>query len=160
MPSAYIETTIPSYYVARTSLNLLQASRQASTRMWWDGGCSGFDLFTSLEVIDEAGEGEEEMAGMRLALLNKTTRLEITDDVGSLATRLVASGLVPDKAASDAIHIAVASVHGMNYLVTWNFKHIANPFTRERLRTTIHEAGFQMPVMCSPDELLQQNEDN
>lgn len=160
MPSAYIETTIPSYYVARTSLNLLQASRQASTRMWWDGGCSGFDLFTSLEVIDEAGEGEEEMAGMRLALLNKTTRLEITDDVGSLATRLVASGLVPDKAASDAIHIAVASVHGMNYLVTWNFKHIANPFTRERLRTTIHESGFQMPVMCSPDELLQQNEDN
>ena len=160
MPSAYIETTIPSYYVARTSLNLLQASRQASTRMWWDGGCSGFDLFTSLEVIDEAGEGEEEMAGMRLALLNKTTRLEITDDVGSLATRLVASGLVPDKAASDAIHIAVASVHGMNYLVTWNFKHIANPFTQERLRTTIHESGFQMPVMCSPDELLQQNEDN
>ena len=160
MPSAYIETTIPSYYVARTSLNLLQASRQASTRMWWDGGCSGFDLFTSLEVIDEAGEGEEEMAGMRLALLNKTTQLEITDHVGSLATRLVASGLIPDKAASDAIHIAVASVHGMNYLVTWNFKHIANPFTRERLRTTIHEAGFQMPVMCSPDELLQQNEDN
>jgi hypothetical protein len=160
MPSAYIETTIPSYYVARTSLNLLQASRQASTRMWWDGGCSGFDLFTSLEVIDEAGEGEEEMAGMRLALLNKTTQLEITDDVGSLATRLVASGLIPDKAASDAIHIAVASVHRMNYLVTWNFKHIANPFTRERLRTTIHEAGFQMPVMCSPDELLQQNEDN
>jgi predicted nucleic acid-binding protein len=160
MPSAYIETTIPSYYVARTSLNLLQASRQASTRMWWDGGCSGLNLFTSLEVIDEAGEGEEEMARLRLALLDKATRLEITDDVGALASRLVEGGLVPHKAASDAIHIAVASVHGMNYLVTWNFKHIANPFTRERLRTTIFESGFQMPVMCSPDELLQQNEDS
>jgi hypothetical protein len=60
--------------------------------MWWDGGCSGFDLFTSLEVIDEAGEGEEEMAGMRLALLNKTTQLEITDDVGSLELALSRSG--------------------------------------------------------------------
>lgn len=160
MASAYIETTIPSYYVARTSLNLLQASRQASTRMWWDGGCSGFDLFTSLEVIDEAGEGEEEMAQQRLCLLDKATRLEITDEVGALASLLVQGGLVPSKAASDAIHIAVASVHGMDYLITWNFKHIANPFTRERLRGMIHESGFQMPVMCSPDELLQQNEDN
>jgi predicted nucleic acid-binding protein len=160
MPSAYIETTIPSYYVSRTSLNLLQASRQASTRMWWDSGCSGFDLFTSLEVIDEAAEGEEEMACRRLDLLKKAARLEITDDVGSLADRLVVSGLVPSKAASDAIHIAVASVHGMDYLVTWNFKHIANPFTRERLRTLVGDSGFRLPVMCSPDELLQQNEDN
>ena len=160
MPSAYIETTIPSYYVARTSLNLLQASRQASTRLWWDSGCSGFDLFTSLEAIDEAGEGEEEMSRRRLELLEKATRLEITEDVGSLANQLVLSGLVPSKAASDAIHIAVASVHDMDYLVTWNFKHIANPFTRERLRTIVHDFGFHLPVMCSPDELLQQNEDN
>ncbi len=62
MPRAYIETTVPSYYVARTSLNLLQASRQANTRLWWDSGCSGFDLFTSLEALDEACEGDPEMA--------------------------------------------------------------------------------------------------
>jgi predicted nucleic acid-binding protein len=160
MPSAYIETTIPSYYVARTSLNLLQASRQASTRIWWDSGCSGFDLFTSLEVIDEAVDGEEEMAQRRLDLLDKATRLEITDNVGILAKQLVLKGLIPSKAASDAIHIAVASVHEMDYLVTWNFKHIANPFTRERLRTTVRDFGLHLPVMCSPEELLQQNEDN
>lgn len=160
MPSAYIETTIPSYYVARTSLNLLQASRQASTRIWWDSGCSGFDLFTPLEVIDEAVDGEEEMAQRRLDLLDKATRLEITDNVGILAKQLVLKGLIPSKAASDAIHIAVASVHEMDYLVTWNFKHIANPFTRERLRTTVRDFGLHLPVMCSPEELLQQNEDN
>jgi hypothetical protein len=160
MPTAYIETTVPSYYVARTSLNLLQASRQASTRMWWDSGCSGFDLFTSLEAIDEAREGNEEMAAIRLALLKKATQLEITDDVGLLAQKLVNGGLVPDKAASDAIHIAVASVHSMDYLVTWNFKHIANPFIRERLRKVVQESGFRLPVMCSPDELLQNHEDN
>lgn len=116
MPSAYIETTIPSYYVARSSLNLLQASRQASTRLWWDSGCSGLDIFTSLEAIDEAGEGDEEMAQMRLKLLEKVTLLEITDEIGILAVKLVSSGLIPDKAASDAIHIAVASAHGMDYL--------------------------------------------
>jgi len=160
MPSAYIETTIPSYYVARTSLNLLQASRQASTRVWWDGGCSGFDLFTSLEVIDEVSEGDQEMARLRLALLEKANPLKITDEVGIVAKMLVDGGLVPPKAASDAIHIAVASVHRMDYLVTWNFKHIANPFIRDRLRLTIHAAGYHLPVMCSPDELLENNEDN
>ncbi len=95
MPSAYIETTVPSYYVARTSLNLLQASRQASTRLWWDSGCSGFDLFSSLEVIEEAEEGDENMARMRLALLERTTQLEITDDVGLVAQKLLACGLIP-----------------------------------------------------------------
>jgi len=111
-------------------------------------------------VIDEAQEGDLEMEQLRLALLQRATHLGITDEVGSLAQKLVASGLIPDKAASDAIHIAVASVHKMDYLVTWNFKHIANPFMRARLRKTVHEAGFHLPVLCSPDELLQYNEDN
>lgn len=119
-----------------------------------------FDLFTSLEAIDEAGEGDSEMAKMRLAFLATTTRLDITDEAGVLAAKLVACGLIPDKAASDAIHSAVASVHHMDYLVTWNFKHIANPLTRDRLRKVVHESGFHLPVMCSPDELLQYNEDN
>jgi hypothetical protein len=113
-----------------------------------------------LEVIEEAQEGDGEMAQMRLALLASTTRLEITDDVGLLAQKLVTCGLIPDKAASDAIHIAVASVHRMNYLVTWNFKHIANPFIRSRLRQAVFDAGFHLPVLCSPDELLQHNEDS
>ena len=160
MPSAYIETTVPSYYVARTSLNLLQVSRQANTRVWWDSGCSGFDIYTSLEVIDEASVGDQEMVRMRLVLLEQAARLEITEEVGLLAQKLVTCGLIPAKAASDAIHIAVASVHSMDYLVTWNFKHIANPFIRNRLRKVIQEFGFELPVLCSPDELLQYNEDN
>jgi len=160
MPNAYIETTVPSYYVARTSQNLIQASRQASTRLWWDSGCSGFELFTSLEAVEEAQEGEPAMAQLRLALLQRAIQLEITDETGVLAQRLVSDGLIPSKAASDAIHIAVACVHGMHYLVTWNFEHIANPFIRDRLRKTVHEAGFHLPVLCSPDELLRYDEDN
>jgi len=77
MPSAYIETTIPSYYVARPSMNVIQVSRQASTRIWWDGGCSGFDLYTSQEVVQEAKLGEPEMAKQRLSLLVGIPRLEM-----------------------------------------------------------------------------------
>jgi hypothetical protein len=78
-----------------------------------------------------------------------------------LALSLVASGIIPAKAAPDALHIAVASVHRIDYLVTWNFKHIANPFIRDRLRSAVTAAGFELPVMCSPDELLQnEDEDN
>jgi hypothetical protein len=91
-------------------------------------------------------------------LLKDIPLLPLPDEGLELAQQLVVSGIVPRKAASDAIHIAVASVHRVNYLVTWNFKHIANPFIRDRLRLTVARAGLELPVMCSPDELLQ-NED-
>ena len=159
MSRAYIETTIPSYYVARPSMNVIQAFRQASTRSWWDGGCSGFDLFTSREVLEEAQLGDAEMARQRLELLVALPRLELTEQVGILARDLVQAGLIPEKAASDAIHIAVACVHQMDYLVTWNFKHIANPYTRDRLQTMVADTGFRLPVMCSPEELIQYDED-
>jgi hypothetical protein len=159
MPTAYIETTIPSYYVARASMNVIQASRQASTRAWWDGGRSNFDLFTSQEVLQEAKQGDADMARQRLELLLPLPKLSLTDEVGTLALKLVQAGLVPEKAASDAVHISVASVHQMNYIVTWNFKHIANPYTRDRLRAVVADAGFRLPVMCSPEELIQYDED-
>lgn len=155
MPRACVGTTIPSYYGVRTALNLFQAS----TRLWWDDECSGFDLLTSLEAIEEKHEGDPKMARLRVQLLQRAIQLPMRDDVASLAQKLVAGGLIPDKGASEAIHIGVASVHRMDYIVTWNFKHIANPFMRDRLREMVYEAGFHLPVLCSPDELLQYNED-
>ncbi|MDA0813413.1 MAG: type II toxin-antitoxin system VapC family toxin [Verrucomicrobia bacterium] len=151
---------MPSYYVARPSDSLIQAARQASTREWWDGGCSGFTLFTSLETLEEAGQGEREMADARLDLLKLVPLLAVTDDVVALAVKLVSEQIVPAKAASDSIHIAVASVHRIDYLVTWNFKHIANPFLRARMRRAVADAGFSLPVLCSPEELLQNDEDD
>ncbi|MEM7699615.1 MAG: type II toxin-antitoxin system VapC family toxin [Verrucomicrobiota bacterium] len=160
MATAYIETTIPSYYVARASTSLLHAAKQASTRTWWDQGCSGLELFTSLETLDEASKGDGEMAANRSALLDGIPLLTLTDEALSLAGTLVSKSIVPQKAASDSLHIAIASAHGMDYLVTWNFKHIANPFLRDRVRAEVTGAGFELPVMCSPDELLQNDEDD
>ena len=160
MATAYIETTIPSYYTARNARSILQAGRQLSTREWWDSGCSGFDLVTSTETLNEAGKGDPEMAKARLELLTDLRVLHVTAAAAELARTLIRSGLVPEIASPDAIHIALASVYKIEFLVTWNFKHIANPHTRERMRKKINDSGFHMPVMCSPDELLNDNESN
>lgn len=154
MPTAYIETSVPSYYVARPSTNLLQAARQAATRSWWDGGCSGLDLYTSTEALDEAGRGDPQMAAARIQLMQGVPRLAINRRVGSFATRLIARGLIPATAGSDAIHISVASVHELDFLVTWNFRHIANPFIRSRLSAEAEAFGVRLPVICTPEELL------
>jgi len=158
MSTAYIETTIPSYYSARNARSILQASRQFVTREWWDSGCSGFELVTSTETLNEAGEGDPEMAKARLELLGGIRILPVTEAVAELARILVTSGLVPAIASPDAVHIALASVHQIDFLVTWNFKHIANPQTRERMRKTINDSGYRMPVMCSPEELSNDDE--
>ena len=123
--------------MARPSNSLTQAARQAITRKWWDEGRSEFDLFTSQEVLDEAGRGEHVMADARMVLLEELEVLEITERAGNFAKDLVSTQLIPAKAASDAVHIAVACVHEVDFLVTWNCKHIANPFIRKRLRVMV-----------------------
>ncbi len=158
MATAYIETTVPSYYTAKDARSILQASRQLATREWWDAGCSGFELVTSTETLNEAREGDPAMANERLTLLRGIRVLPVTSEAAALARLLVASGLVPDVASPDAVHIALASVHQIDFLVTWNFKHIANPHIRERMRTRINAAGHRMPVMCSPEALLNDDE--
>ena len=160
MPRAYIESSVPSFYVARPSRQLAIVAKQQATKDWWDGGCSGLDLVTSLETLDEIAKGDSEKAQERLDLVSAMPILEVTEDVADLADELVESGIVPKRAASDAIHIAVASVHAVEFLVTWNFRHIANPFLRERIRNLVTEKGFRMPTMCSPEELLEYNEDD
>lgn len=158
MPTAHIETTIPSYYTAKNARSIVQASRQLATREWWDGGCSGFDLVTSTETWNEASEGDPDRVAERLQLLQGLRVIPVTGEAAALARLLVSSGLVPEVASPDAVHIALASVHRIDFLVTWNFKHIANPHIRERMRWKINEAGHRMPVMCSPEELLNEDE--
>jgi predicted nucleic acid-binding protein len=159
MPTAYIETTIPSYYTSRNARDVLQIARQTATRQWWDSGCSGFELFTSQEVLDEAGRGDPHYSEQRLELLADIAVLEINSDVEILSRRLITAGLVPASVASDAVHIATASVHGVDFLVTWNFKHIANPLIRQRLRKEVSLSGYDLPVLCTPEELLNDEDD-
>jgi hypothetical protein len=156
----YIETTIPSYYVSRPSRNVVQLARQELTREWWDFHRSRYDLFTSQVVLEEAADGEAVMAQDRLDLLAGIPLLDINDEVAELAEELVESGILPVIAARDAIHIASSAVHRMQFLLTWNCRHIANPHLRERIRVCFSRHGVDLPVICTPEEFIGDDETN
>lgn len=100
------------------------------------------------------------MARARLRLLDSIAVLPLTDTAIELAEQLVGSQIVAARYASDALHIAICVAHAVDYLVTWNFKHIANPFLRDRIRKAVEACGLHMPVMCSPEELFQSDGDD
>ena len=151
----YIESTFPSYVVARPARDLLQAARQQLTRDWWELKREKHELFTGQLVLDEIAFGEPEMARRRLELVADLTLLESTEEAGRLPRNIMDSGLLPAKAEGDGAHIALATVHQMDILLTWNCRHIANAFIRGRLRRLIAACGYSTPTICTPEELLQ-----
>ena len=157
----YIESTIPSYVVARPARDLLQAARQQLTRDWWDLKRERHRLFTSQVVLDEIAGGEAAMARQRLALMGDMPVVRATDEVEALTQSILDSGVLPADADRDAAHIALATIHEMDILLSWNCRHIANAFIQAKLRKLIDAAGFTLPVICTPEELLEnENEQN
>ena len=120
LPRVYLETTIPSYLTAWPSGNAVIAGHQETTKEWWATCRERFELHVSQFVLDEAGAGDPEAARLRLEVLRGLPELPATETALTLATALLAEGAVPEKARTDAAHIAVAAVHGMDFLVTWN----------------------------------------
>ncbi len=151
----YIESTIPSYVVARPARDLLQAARQQLTRDWWELKRGQHELFTSQVVLDEIGSGEIAMAEQRLRLVIDVVLLDLTEDANALTKRILASGLLPPHADRDAAHIALATAHRLDMLLTWNCRHIANAVIGARLRRLAESAGFDLPVICTPEEMLE-----
>ena len=159
-PKVYIETTIISYLTARPTHNVVIAGRQQSTRDWWGTAANRFELVASELVLNEARAGDPEAAGARLAAINSLTLLDATEEALELAQQLVNSGVVPTKAAEDAAHIAIAVVNGIEYLVTWNYRHIANAAIRLQIETVCRNAGFEPVIICTPDELMELDHDD
>jgi len=151
-PRVYIETSIVSYLTARPSRDLVHAAQQQVTRDWW-AARGNFDLFASQFVLDEAAAGDADAAARRLAARADTPLLEVTEDAIRLAEKLVAGGGLPSKARVDALHVAMATVHGMHYLLTWNCTHIANATLRGKIEDLCRADGFEPPVICTPLEL-------
>ncbi len=154
-PKAYVETTVVSYLTAWRSRDLVRAAHQQVTRDWWATRDS-YDLFISQFVIDEAAAGDGLAASERLKVLREIELLDVTEDAIQLGQRLVAGGGLPPKARVDALHVAMAAVHGMSYLLTWNCKHIANAAMRIRIEQLCRDAGFEPPVICTPLELAEE----
>ncbi len=153
-PSVYIETTIPSYLTAWSSPQLLMAANQHVTRAWWDNERHKFDLYISEIVLYEANCGDANAVSRRLEVLNGLSELAITQEVESLAGILIAENVLPEKSNDDALHISIASVYRVDYLLTWNCKHIANAVMRPKIERTCRVAGYEPPVICTPQELM------
>ena len=153
-PKIYLETTVPSYLPAWPSRDLIRAGHQQITKEWWQTRREHFDLYISQFVLDEAAAGDATAARERLAALHDLPLLDLTDEVGDLAATLVTSLALPGKAATDAAHIAIAAVHGMHFLLTWNCAHIANAEMAVAIETACRERGFSCPVICTPEELM------
>ena len=149
----YIETSVVSYLTARMSKDILVAGHQAATRDFWDT-LDTYDTYISDIVIQEASKGDKQQAEMRLAALAGLPMLSVDPAVKTLAKAMVGGRAIPAEFAEDALHIAVAARHGIDAIVTWNFKHINNPFTRMMVRQIVENNGFACPEICSPDEFM------
>ncbi len=158
-PAVYLETSVIGYAMARPSRDLVVAARQQITRDWFALRAAACELFVSQLVATEASGGDADAARERAAFLQGIARLRVTDAAGELAARLVERGAVPRTAPEDALHIAVAAVHGVDYLLTWNCKHIANATMREAIECACREAGYEPPIICTPEELMDDQQD-
>ncbi len=157
-PKVYLETTIASYLTAWRSRDLVMAGNQETTREWWENRRNAFELFVSQTVIKESSSGDPDAAQRRLEFLKPFPRLDITEEVATLAAELVARVPLPPKAQADAVHIAAAAVHRMDYLLTWNCTHIANATLRSQIESVCRSLGYEPPIVCTPQEMLMQGD--
>jgi predicted nucleic acid-binding protein len=152
--TVYIETSIVGYLTARSTKSLIIAANAETTRDWWESRRSAFTLYISQVVLDEVMLGDAEMAEKRLEVLQGFPLLELSDAVQDLAAQFLSRSNLPPKAAADAVHIATATVHGMDYLLTWNCKHIANAQIQKKLAEICLDFEYELPTICTPYELM------
>lgn len=154
-PAVYVENSVISYLTARRAQkNARVAGHQDVTRDWWANKRHLFDLYASAVVVEEAQDGNATAAAARLEVIAELTLLEVTQEARDLAAVLLRDTQLPAKATADALHIATAAVHGMDYLITWNCKHIANAVIFRSVERACREHGYEPPVLCTPDELM------
>ena len=154
-PRVYIEPTVVSYLVARPSNNPILASRQRASQRLWEDYADRFQFVISPIVRDEIRQGDTTAAQQRLAAVSSLTILEVSPDMDMLVEKLLDSGAVPRGSVFDAQHIAIATVHSVEYLVSWNHKHIVNENKREHINRVCQAAGFQPITICTPIALME-----
>jgi predicted nucleic acid-binding protein len=154
-PKVYIETSVIGYLTARQNNDLRAMANQSATLDWWETQKDKFDLVISEFVIAEASLGNVDAAKRRLSVLEGIMELQVTEQVRELGKELIHSHALPAKAEIDAYHVAVAAVNGIEYLLTWNCAHIANAYTRPKIEATCRALGYEPPIICTPDELME-----
>lgn len=159
MARVYIETSIVSYLRQRASGQVVTAARQLLTRRWWEDERLQYELVTSQYVIDEAADGDPVLAQERLESLDGVPLLELGDEIDAIAQEIMNRAILPAKAQVDALHIATAAYHRIDYLLTWNCSHIANARILPRIHAVLAEMNGFIPVICTPEEMLDDEAD-
>ncbi|MGO9954146.1 MAG: type II toxin-antitoxin system VapC family toxin [Dissulfurispiraceae bacterium] len=152
--SIYLETTIVSYYTSKPSRDIIVLAHQEITREWWEKALKRYDAFISAMVVEEAKSGDPDAAKKRLGILKQFAHLELNPSVEKMAQVYVEKLKFPPKALRDAVHLAVASVHSIDYLLTWNCSHIANGEVIMKLMQINALHGIKTPIICTPEELM------
>jgi len=159
MPRLYLETSVVSYLTARPASDIVTAAHQLITNRWWSLRRARFELLISELVREEASRGDAGAAARRLAALDDIPLLAVTPAASELAGSIIRAHALPARAFPDALHIAIASVHSVEYLLTWNCSHIANAELLPHVTNLVEEAGFIMPFVCTPEELMGETHD-
>ena len=155
MKTVYIESSVISYYKSRRSRYIISAAHQEITLDWWDKALPSFEPFISQVVFDEISRGNPTAAQERLEAIREFQVLEMTIDTTALAELYYNALQIPQKARNDSLHLALAVHHGIDYLVTWNCKHIASGRVISTIQTINDYHGYQTPIICTPEELME-----
>jgi hypothetical protein len=150
----YIETTIVSYLSAWPSRDVVRIGHQQTTRDWWNNERTRFELVSSQLVLIECSAGDPAAAAGRLALLKDLPLLDVEETAMKLADALVSKGAIPDVALRDALHVGICATNGLEYLLTWNFKHLANAQMQDSIIEVCEVHGYKSPVICTPEALF------
>jgi hypothetical protein len=154
MATVYIETSIVSYLRQRPSSQVVMAARQLLTHQWWNDERRNYELVTSQYVLDEASAGDPMLAAERLQSLDGIPLLPLDPLIGVIANEIVSRAILPPKASIDALHIAMVAHHRIQYLLTWNCKHIANAKILPRIYEVLTDLGCPIPIICTPEEMV------
>ncbi|MEX0725101.1 MAG: type II toxin-antitoxin system VapC family toxin [Planctomycetaceae bacterium] len=153
--TVYLETSIVGYLASRPSRDLITAANQQLTREWWDAHRERYELYVSETVIAECSAGDSTAAQERLEAIRDIPILDVTEAAETLASELIKRIPLPKNAEVDALHIAVAAVNGIEYLLTWNCTHIANASFQSRIEMICRSAGLEPPTICTPQQLME-----
>jgi predicted nucleic acid-binding protein len=152
-PKVYLETSVVSYYTSRPSRDLVTAARQQVTREWWEESRGHFETYISALVFEESKGGDPAVAEKRLEAIAGMPVLKLTEEAERLAKEIIKLGQIPPENLEDALHIALATVNGMDFLLTWNFNHINNAIIKTKIIKVAEKNDYECPVICSPEEL-------
>ena len=154
-PTVYVETTVIGYLTSWPRSDPTVAGHQNTTREWWRTAADRFHLVASQLVVQECAAGDQHASQDRMEELTNLPLVATTPEAEHLAESLIAGNAVPESQPEDALHIALAAAHGIEYLVTWNFRHIANAAVRLSIERICRSVGYEPPLICTPEELME-----